>query len=92
MMNFNFRGERTTKTTTNAKTDHNQALPSSASLLNRSVGRRVGKRTSAFTIFVTVSLIAILLLLASPSFHHLPQAQAQGAALNPATMQIINQK
>jgi hypothetical protein len=39
---------------------------------------------------VTASLIAILLL-ASPSFHHIPQAYAQGAPLNPATTQIINQ-
>ena len=92
-MNFNFRGERTTSTTTtNTKTNllTHQTVPSLASLLNRSGAGKVVKTTSAFTIFVTASLIAILLL-ASPSFHHIPQAHAQGAPLNPATTQIINQ-
>jgi hypothetical protein len=94
---FNLRGEHTSSTTTNGKINlqHHALRPSSASLLNRSVGRGGGegerKRTSAFTIFVTASVIATLLL-ALPSFHHLQQAHAQGGEpLGPATTEIINQ-
>src|SRR6266508_3835397 len=49
-----------------------------------------GKRSLAFTLFVTTSLIATLVL-ASLSYRDLPQAQAQAIALNPATTQIISQ-
>jgi hypothetical protein len=91
VINFSFEGEPTTKITTRAKTNlfHHQAVRSSTTLLNGS-GGRARKRTSAFTIFATASLMAMILL-ALPSFHPLPQAQAQGAPLNPATDQIINQ-
>src|SRR5215213_6271491 len=77
--------------TARAKTNlfHHQAVRSSTTLFNGS-GGRARKRKSAFTIFATASLIAMILL-ALPSFHPLPQAQAQGTPLNPATDQIINQ-
>ena len=94
MDNFSIRREHiTTKRTENKKTNLQHQAPSSsfASSVNRLGGDGRGKRTSAFTIFVTASVIATLFLLASPSFHFIPQAHAQGAPLNPATTQIINQ-
>jgi F0F1-type ATP synthase delta subunit len=92
--NFSIRREHiTTKRTEDKKTNLQHQAPSSsfASSVNRLGGDGRGKRTSAFTIFVTASVIATLFLLPSPSFHFIPQAHAQGAPLNPATTQIINQ-
>ena len=94
MDNFRIRREHiTTKRTENKKTNLQHQAPSSsfASSVNRLGGDGRGKRTSAFTIFVTASVIATLFLLASASFHFIPQAHAQGAPLNPATTQIIDQ-
>jgi peptidoglycan hydrolase CwlO-like protein len=49
-----------------------------------------GKKSSASTILVTISLIATLVF-ASLSSRDLPQAQAQATALNPATTQLVSQ-
>ncbi|HJU35525.1 MAG TPA: hypothetical protein VJ695_10415, partial [Nitrososphaera sp.] len=92
MINYNFhRGNRSAKPTINDNSNvHRQTSTPFPSLSNRSGHGGGGKKTSKFTMFLTASLIAILIV-ASPSFANLPHAQAQGAPLNPATTQIINQ-